>query len=98
MQVGGVFYDGNFFHMWFRARDSAWNYAIGYVWSADGKSWTKSSNNPVLAKPNRPLGKGDDYGVESNINVFRVGDQWWLYYGGFVSCCPENVGINLATA
>src|SRR5262249_37987908 len=64
MQMGAVFYDGTLFHMWFRARDAEWNFAIGYAWSVDGKSWTKSSRNPLLAKPNPPLGRGDDFGVE----------------------------------
>ena len=98
MQVGGVVYDGNSFHMWFRAMNAQWSFAIGYAWSPDGKSWIKSPNNPILTKPERPLGKGDDHGVESNTNVFRRGNQWWVYYGGFVFCCPENVGVNLAAS
>jgi predicted GH43/DUF377 family glycosyl hydrolase len=97
MQIGGVVHEGNMFHMWFRARDAQWNFAIGYAWSVDGKGWAKSPKNPILSKPNPPIRKGDDYGVESNTNAFRFGDQWWIYYGGFVSCCPQNIGVNLAT-
>ncbi len=96
MQGGGVFYDGRAFHMWFRGYNTSFATALGYASSLDGMSWTKSPKNPLLTKPNPSLGKGDDYGVEGNTNIFRRGAQWWIYYGGFVSCCPENMGFNLA--
>ncbi len=98
MQGGGVVYDGRAFHMWFRGYNTNFATALGYAWSLDGMSWTKSPKNPLLTKPNPALGKGDDYGVEGNTNIFRRGAQWWIYYGGFVSCCPENMGFNLATS
>lgn len=96
VQVGRVVYDGALFHMWFRGISDSGSIALGYAWSVDGMHWMESPNNPLLAKPNPPLGKGDDFGVESNTNVIRRGPQWWIYYGGFVSCCPEDVGVNLA--
>jgi predicted GH43/DUF377 family glycosyl hydrolase len=96
LQVGGVIYDDRMFHIWFRAPVHGSWAGIGYASSNDGVTWTKSANNPLLLRPNPPLGKGDDYGVAANTNVFRRGGQWWIYYGGFVFCCPEDMGVNLA--
>lgn len=98
MEVGDVFYDGRVFHMWYRAQNTRFDGGgIGYAWSEDGRAWTKSSRNPLLAKPNPPINKGDDYGIEGGINVLQVGNEWWIYYAGIVFCCPENMGVNLAT-
>ncbi|MBC8422446.1 MAG: right-handed parallel beta-helix repeat-containing protein, partial [Chloroflexi bacterium] len=41
--LGDVFFDGATYHMWYGA-----NSQIGYAWSSDGISWTKSVSNPVL--------------------------------------------------
>ena len=85
--------------MWFHVQNSRWDGGhIGYAWSRDGKSWKKSAKNPLLSKPDPPLGKGDDYGMEGGINVLRVGNEWWVYYAGMVYCCPENMGLNLANS
>lgn len=98
-QVGGVAQQGQLFHMWFRAQNSRWGGgSIGYAWSRDGRNWTKSLRNPILKKPAASLGKGDDYGLEGGVNVLRVGKEWWIYYGGMVYCCPQNMGVNLATS
>ncbi len=96
-EVGDVVWDGRAFHMWYRAQRSRFDGGgIGYAWSLDGKNWTKDPNNPLLTKPNPPLAKGDDHGLEGGLNVLRVDDQWWIYYAGMVFCCPENMGVNLA--
>jgi hypothetical protein len=52
---GGVLLDGETYHMWYVA-----GWRIGYAWSSDGISWTKSSRNPVLnpgvsSQPGEPV-------------------------------------------
>ncbi len=91
-----VVYDGQRFHMWFTAARDSSGFLMGYAGSADGKSWTQSPNNPIMSKPSPPLGRGDDFGPANNQNVIRRGGQWWVFYGGFVRCCPEDMGTNLA--
>src|SRR5262245_25797969 len=98
-EVSDVVWDGQTFYMWYRAQNSRWDGGgIGYAWSPDGKSRTKSPNNPLLARPNPPLGKGDEHGIEGGLNVLQVGSEWWVYYAGMVFCCPENMGVNAATS
>jgi predicted GH43/DUF377 family glycosyl hydrolase len=102
---GGVYHDGQQFHMWYLGHaDAASAFSIGYASSSDGKTWVKSNANPVLTPPS-PLivstdfavNKGDGLGVENSVKAFRLGNTWSLYYGGLASCCPENAALDLAT-
>jgi len=104
---GNVYHDGVLFHMWYLgiANAATGGYELGYASSSDGKTFTKSATNPVLARP-QPLivntdyavNKGDGIGVENSINAFRLGNVWRFYYGGFASCCPEDATLCMATA
>lgn len=95
---GEVYYDGQRFYMWYPGHDNSANgFSLGVAISADGKTWTRSPNNPVMTPPPQPLGKGDDLGVESSPTVLRLGDTMLVYYGGFRSCCPEDTTVCLAT-
>ena len=95
---GEVYYDGQRFYMWYPGHDSSANgFSLGVATSTDGKTWTRSPNNPVMTPPPQPLGKGDDLGVESSPTVLRLGDTMRVYYGGFRSCCPEDTTVCLAT-
>jgi predicted GH43/DUF377 family glycosyl hydrolase len=95
---GEVYYDGQRFLMWYPGHDNSANgFSLGVATSTDGKSWTRSPNNPVMTPPPQPLGKGDDLGVESSPTVLRLGDTMRVYYGGFRSCCPEDTTVCLAT-
>ncbi len=102
---GGIYHDGQQFHMWYLGHDAIGGFSLGYARSADGKNFTKSNANPVLPPPNPlivntnySINKGDGLGIENSAKVLRFGDQWWFYYGGFASCCPEDATLCLATA
>jgi predicted GH43/DUF377 family glycosyl hydrolase len=95
---GEVYYDGQRFFMWYPGNNSSTTgFSLGVATSTDGKTWTRSPNNPVMTPPPQPLGKGDDLGVESSPTVLRLGDTMRVYYGGFRSCCPEDTTVCLAT-
>lgn len=94
----GVYYDGVNFHMWYPGKNSSTSgFSLGYAWSSDGKTWTKSPDNPVYTPPNPTLNKGDDLGLENSPVIIRLGSTWRIYYGGFASCCPEDATLCLAT-
>src|SRR5258708_5306673 len=85
---GEVYYDGQRFFMWYPGHiNSATGFSLGLATSTDGKTWTRSPNNPVMTPPSQPLGKGDDLGVESSPTVLRLGDTMRVYYGGLSSRC-----------
>lgn len=95
---GEVYYDGQRFFMWYPGNNSSTTgFSLGLATSTDGKTWTRSPNNPVMTPPAQPLGKGDDLGVESSPSVLRLGDTMRVYYGGFRSCCPEDTTVCLST-
>jgi MYXO-CTERM domain-containing protein len=95
---GEVYYDGQRFFMWYPGNNSSTTgFSLGVATSTDGKTWTRSPNNPVMTPPPQPLGKGDDLGVESSPTVLRLGATMRVYYGGFRSCCPEDTTVCLAT-
>ena len=95
---GDVYYDGQRFFMWYQGRKkSDHGFSLGVAWSADGKVWTRSPNNPVMTPPPHRLGKGDDLGVENSTSIVRVGDTMRVYYGGLAFCCPEDATLCLAT-
>jgi hypothetical protein len=103
---GGVYHDGQLFHIWYLGKASTvTGFSLGYASSSDGQAFTKSPANPVLAPPNPPIvstdyavNKGDGLGLENSAKVFRLGAQWWFYYGGLASCCPEDAALDVATA
>jgi predicted GH43/DUF377 family glycosyl hydrolase len=95
---GEVYYDGQRFFMWYPGKSSTvTGFSLGLATSADGKTWTRSPNNPVMTPPAVALNKGDDLGVESSPSVLRLGDTMRVYYGGFRSCCPEDTTVCLST-
>jgi predicted GH43/DUF377 family glycosyl hydrolase len=104
---GGVYHDGERFHIWYLGRSTAdtAGFSMGYASSTDGMAFTKSPANPILRPPN-PLivstdynvNKGDGLGIENSVKPLRLGDSWRLYYGGFASCCPEDATLDLGVA
>jgi predicted GH43/DUF377 family glycosyl hydrolase len=95
---GEVYYDGQRFFMWYPGKSSSvTGFSLGVATSPDGKTWTRSPNNPVMTPPAVALNKGDDLGVESSPSVLRLGDAMRVYYGGFRSCCPEDTTVCLST-
>ena len=63
--------------MWYGA--SSFGQGIGYAYSADGLSWTKSSANPVMSLGT--AGQWDDTYIAPHA-VLRRGSQFVLFYGG----------------
>jgi MYXO-CTERM domain-containing protein len=103
----GVYHDGQRFHLWYlgRAAGDTGGFSLGYAYSTDGKTFTKTAANPVLAPPNPfivstdyALNKGDGIGIENSAKVLRLGNTWRFYYGGFASCCPEDATLCMATS
>jgi predicted GH43/DUF377 family glycosyl hydrolase len=103
----GAYYDGKLFHLWYlgRAASDTGGFSLGHAFSSDGKTFTKSAANPVLAPPKPAIistdyavNKGDGIGIENSAKVFRLGGTWRFYYGGFASCCPEDATLSMATS
>jgi len=63
--------------MWYSA--SSFGQGVGYAYSADGLSWTKSSLNPVMTLGTS--GQWDDTYISPHA-VLRRGDEFILFYGG----------------
>lgn len=103
----GVYHDGKLFHVWYLGRKASdtGGFSLGHAFSSDGKTFTKSAANPVLAPPQPAIvstdyavNKGDGIGIENSAKVFRLGNSWRFYYGGFASCCPEDATLSMATS
>lgn len=103
----GAYYDGKLFHLWYlgRATSDTGGFSLGHAFSSDGKTFTKSAANPVLAPPKPAIistdyavNRGDGLGIENSAKVFRQGNSWRFYYGGFASCCPEDATLSMATS
>lgn len=103
----GVYHDGKLFHLWYLGRAAAdtGGFSLGHAFSSDGKTFTRSAANPVLAPPKPAIAstdysvnKGDGIGIENSAKVFRLGNSWRFYYGGFASCCPEDATLSMATS
>jgi hypothetical protein len=78
-QSPGVLRDGSLFHMWYVGdpNDNA-NEALGYAYSADGVTWVRGPNNPVLSKP----GTANVY-VGDTVDAYRDGNTYRVLYGYF---------------
>lgn len=71
--------DLDLFRAWYVARRAGAGSAggnAGYLWSADGVSWTRDPNNPVLESV-----AGDR--VEDSIDSYRDGDRYRFVYGQY---------------
>jgi predicted GH43/DUF377 family glycosyl hydrolase len=64
--------------MWYVGRNSFFNYSIGYAYSADGLTWTKSDDNPVLVA-SVDLGDWDDEAVLAPTVIYQ-GGQYHMWY------------------
>lgn len=53
---------------------------IGYAYSADGQTWTRGDNNPVIALGGS--GEWDDYSVAQLSNITKIGNTYYVQYGG----------------
>jgi len=76
-----VLKSGDTLKMWYGGTDTTVNLRspqIGYAWSLDGISWTRSDSNPVL--PKRP-GEWDDGGTAPG-GVVQDGDTLRMWYSG----------------
>lgn len=78
-QMGSVIYDGGTFRMWYTGNNNPTTdfNRIGYATSADGVSWTKHANNPILSQG--PDGDADD--LYAPI-VIKDGSTWKMWYAG----------------
>jgi predicted GH43/DUF377 family glycosyl hydrolase len=65
---------------------------IGFAWSADGKTWSKSGEPALKWK----RGKGETRGMLTGPHAMRDGDGYRLYYPAAEGDW-DTMGINLAT-
>lgn len=72
---------GKRFKMWYagEATKDAKPGKIGYAYSADGFTWTKSASNPLLSVGSASA--WDDFAVYPG-SVLKVDGTYYLYYGG----------------
>jgi len=107
VDAASVIYDGNTFHMWYSG-GSVFAWRIGYATSPDGigKSWTKSSENPVLNWG--PTGSWDEAVVahcsvilDSDDSKYKMwytgGNGVWDGHIGFASDIVDGIGDNIIT-
>jgi len=68
------------YRMIYTGCNSSGNYQAGYAYSADGFSWTKGSNNPVI-----PIGAGvtwDNVSAAITSNPVLYDGTYYMLYGG----------------
>jgi hypothetical protein len=80
-----VVYDGTSFQMWYAGGDYSdkYIYEIGYAISADGSTWTKYDENPVLRKG--PAGSVDASSVYQCNVIDSAGVKYKMWYYGLLS-------------
>jgi len=78
------------FRMWYSGGEQAEPDAIGYATSADGRTWTKLSNNPVFrADPNNSWERSKVTGGQ----IVRHGDWYYMFYIGFRDADHAQIGL-----
>lgn len=86
-----VYFNGTTFGLWYSGLgQSAMTPQIGLATSLDGKTWTRSSLNPILS----PDGQGawDSAGVEQP-NVVLGATGYLLYYDGLAENAGGRIGL-----
>ncbi len=73
-----VLYDGTTYQMWYSGYDSS-SWRIGYAYSSDGITWTKSPSNPVLDLG--ASGSWEDTHV-THPTVLYDGTKYHMWYSG----------------
>jgi hypothetical protein len=68
---------GRRYKMWYQGTNAAGTQAVGYAYSADGISWTKSPSNPVFSP-----GVGWDSAAVLAGGILKSGATYYLFYGG----------------
>ncbi len=76
-----VYFDGTTYHMWYTGAADAWLWRIGYATSADGISWTKFSDKPVLDK-GAPGDWDDQFAAFGTVVVDTTNHIYKMWYGG----------------
>ncbi len=74
-----VVYDGAKYRMYYTSLTHGARGAIGYAESADGLSWSRPFNGPLIF----PSPSGWDSQCITPGAVFKDGNIWYLYYMGF---------------
>jgi len=80
IMTGSVIMHDDTFHMWYSGGDPDVPWMIGHATSADGISWTKDTNNPVL-EPG-PDGTWDDTTVWCPSVLF-IDSEFHMWYAGY---------------
>lgn len=88
-----VFFDGFMFGMWYSAlNQGSLVPKIGYATSKDGRTWEKSTANPIL-NPGAS-GSWDSGGVE-NPRIIFSNNGFMLYYDGIEQNVGNSIGLAL---
>ena len=88
---GSVLYDGERYQMWYEGHSGA-TWRIGYATSADGVTWERGADNPIIDLG--PEGAWDSK-VASEPNVLFDGQTYRMWYSGYDG---DRYRVGLATA
>ncbi|MCK4921017.1 MAG: Ig-like domain-containing protein, partial [Bacteroidales bacterium] len=92
LQGGPVLIIDTMFHMWYTGqggKDLYSNHQIGHATSADGITWTKDTNNPVLSTGQ----SGDWDGTWIMVgSVLYDGSEYHMWYGGYEGVIGPRFG------
>lgn len=83
------------YHMWYSGLSASNRFQSGYATSADGLSWSKHSNNPVL-----PVGASGEWDAVAAIagSVIFADGQFQMWYHGTTGDPYSNWKIGYATS
>jgi predicted GH43/DUF377 family glycosyl hydrolase len=89
-----IFFDNNYFKMYYTAQGSGYSGFVGFAQSTDGINWIRPVSNPVLS-PGLP-GSWDETGVGGGV-VVKSGSNYLMYYDGWFNT-DGNWHIGLASS
>ncbi len=86
-----IIFDGTIYQMWFTGADgSPWYSEMGYAISADGRQWTKDTNNPVFKLG--PAGSWDSRYVGEPY-ILYINGEYKMWYNGDDGSNSHKIGL-----
>lgn len=86
----GAIYDGEIYHLFYRARGKEWSSAIGHATSSDGETFSRIGNEPIL----KAEFNNEKMGVE-DPRLTKIDKTYYMTYGAYDG---NDVKLNIATS